>query len=189
MISFFHIRLAIVAILGCLLGGCTVSPAVDAVSWTFDGFTYFLTGKSMTDHAVSAAAGKDCAMTRVVKGETACLPKDEDVAGDRLIFDFGGAQWGEREMAEAGAGDPMSVHASFAGITEPLGGSVAIETRSAALAAVAADTLPMDAFVASAGANADDGVFSARIKSKSSQMPALPDRDTRLWLPVAAGDQ
>jgi hypothetical protein len=178
-----HIRISIAAALLFVLSGCTITPAVDAVSWTVDGVSYILTGKSMTDHALSAAAGKDCAMTRIVKGETACVPNDEDVAGDRLVFQFDTVTWGETQMAAIGAGDPLSIHAAIADIAEPLGDSVSVEQRSAAFAAVAADTVPMAAFVAAAETD-KTAVFSAQIKDKSSRLVASPDRDTRLWLPV-----
>ena len=181
-----YIRISIAAVLMCLLGGCTISPAVDAVSWTVDGVSYILTGKSMTDHAMSAAAGKDCAMTRVVKGEAVCVPLDEDVAGDRLVFQFDTVTWGETQMAAVGAGDPLTINAAISDITAPLGESVAVEQRSAAIAAVAADTIPLDAFVA-ASETEKTAIFSALIKDKSSQLVASPDRETRLWLPVTEG--
>lgn len=181
-----HIRISTAAALLFILSGCAVSPTVDAVSWTVDGVSYFLTGKSMTDHAMSAAAGKDCAMTRVMKGEVACIPRDEDVAGDRLVFQFDTATWGETQMASVGAGDPLTISAAIAEIVEPLGDSVSVEQRSAALAAVAADTIPLNAFVA-AGGRDKAAVFSAQIKDKSKQLMAYPDRETRLWLPVSEG--
>jgi hypothetical protein len=183
MIALSHIRISIALVLMCLLGGCSISPSVDAVSWTVDGFSYFLTGKSMTDHAMSAAAGKDCAMTRMVKGENACLPNDEDVAGDRLVFAFKDTEWGENVTTEAGAGDPLSIHASISDMAEPLGDSVSVEKRSAAIAAVAADNIPLNAF-AENGTAGQVAVFSAQIKGKSSQLVVSPDRETRLWLPV-----
>lgn len=185
MKAISHIRISIAAGLLLILSGCTVTPAVDAVSWTVDGVSYFLTGKSMTDHALSAAAGKDCAMTRVVKGETACVPNDEDVAGDRLVFQFDSTTWGETQMAAVGAGDPLTINAAISDITKPLGDSVSVEQRSAAVAAVAADTIPLNAFVVT-GKPHKTAMFSARIKDKSSQLVASPDRDTRLWLPVTA---
>ena len=186
MKTYSYIRISIAAALMGLLGGCSVSPTFDAVSWTVDGVSYFLTGKSMTDHAMSAAAGKDCAFTRVVKGENACVPRDEDVVGDRLVFELNDGKWGESLLADAGAGDPLSIHASIAEIVEPLGDSVNVEQRHAAVAAVAADTIPVSAFMDMNTAG-KDAVFSAQIKGKSSQLLASPDRETRLWLPVTEG--
>jgi len=179
-----RIRFLIAAVALCLLGGCTISPAMDAFSWTADGVSFILTGKSMTDHAMSAAAGQDCAMTRVVKGETACVPNDEDVAGDRLVFKFDSTVWGETRTAAVGAGDPLSIHAAISDIAEPLGGSVNVEQRHAAVAAVAADSIPLNAFIAATTPDTRGSVFSVRIKDKSSQLLDSPDRETRLWLPV-----
>ena len=181
-----HIRISIAATLLFILSGCSVSPAVDAVSWTVDGVSYFLTGKSMTDHAMSVAAGKDCAMTRVVKGKTACVPRDEDVAGDRLVFQFDTATWSDTQTAAVGAGDPLTINAAISDIAEPLGDSVSVEKRSAAFAAVAADMTPLSAFIG-AGGSEKTAVYSAQIKDKSSQLMAYPDRETRLWLPVTKG--
>jgi len=183
-----HIRISVAAALMFVLSGCAVSPTVDAVSWTVDGVSYFLTGKSMTDHAMSIAAGKDCAMTRVIKGEAACVPRDEDVAGDRLVFQFDTVTWGETQMAAVGAGDPLTINAAISDIAEPLGDSVSVEQRSAAVAAIAADAIPLSAF-AGAGKPEVAAVFSAQIKDKSSQLMAYPDRETRLWLPVTEGAQ
>lgn len=174
-----HIRITIGAILICLLGGCTVSPAVDAVSWTFDGVSFFLTGKSMTDHAMSAAAGKDCSMKRVVKGDAVCLPNDEDVAGDRQVFAFDSGVWGDAPTAKAGVGDPLSISASIADIAEPLGNSITVEQRHPAVAAVADDSIPLTAFAEQPKPVAANG------GAESARPVASPDRDTRLWLPVA----
>lgn len=187
MKAISHIRISLAAAMVVLLGGCSVSPTVDAVSWTVDGVSFLLTGKSMTDHAMSAAAGKDCAMTRVVKGDTACLPNDEDVAGDRLVFEFDAVAWGASPAAATGAGDPMSVHAAIADIAAPLGDSVSVDRRHDAVAAVVDDTIPLNAFVPQVGGGTEkDAVFSARIKDKSSRLLVSPDRETRLWLPVKA---
>ena len=125
-------------------------------------------------------------MTRVVKGETACVPNDEDVAGDRLVFQFDTVTWGETEMAAVGAGDPLTIDAAISDITEPLGNSVSVERRSAAVAAIAADTIPLNAF-ADTREPEKKAIFSAQIKDKSSQLVASPDRETRYWLPVTQG--
>ena len=121
-----------------------------------------------------------------MKGEVACVPRDEDVAGDRLVFQFDTATWGETLLAAVGAGDPLTINAAIADIAEPLGDSVSVERRSAAVAAVAADMIPLSAFVA-AGVRGKAAVISAQIKDKSSQLMAYPDRETRLWLPVVEG--
>ena len=56
------------------LSGCIVAmpPAVQAASFALDGISYAATGKSVTDHALSAMANKDCAMARALNGEKIC---------------------------------------------------------------------------------------------------------------------
>ena len=57
----------------------------------------------------------------------------------------------------------------------------------ALVAAVAADTIPLNAFVGGATEPEKAAVYSARTKGKSSQLLAHLDRQTRLWLPVTDG--
>lgn len=48
------------------LGGCVMPPVVSYASLVLDGVSYATTGKSVSDHALSAATDQDCAMWRVV---------------------------------------------------------------------------------------------------------------------------
>lgn len=184
MVLNWHKRFLIVAALLLALGGCSVSPAVDAVSWGVDGFSYLITGKSMTDHAMSAAAGKDCAMLRVVKGQKTCVPKDEDVAGDRLVFEFNESSMSRDESVAAVGGDPMSLSADMAQIAAPLGDSVQVETRPAAIAAVVSDSVPLNGLMGEETDRNGKPIFSALVKSKMPSHVDAPGRATRLWLPV-----
>ena len=58
-----------------LLSGCGLPPAVMIASYAADGVSYVATGKSVTDHGISEATGRDCALWRVVQGRAVC--KDE----------------------------------------------------------------------------------------------------------------
>jgi SPOR domain len=49
-----------------LAAGCAVPPAVTIASFAADGVSYIATGKSVTDHGISAATGHDCALLRPV---------------------------------------------------------------------------------------------------------------------------
>ncbi len=52
----------------CLgLGGCAAPPAFTYVSFALDGVSLVTTGKSVSDHALSAAVEKDCAMWRLLE--------------------------------------------------------------------------------------------------------------------------
>lgn len=171
MRQFSNKRYYVAAAFAFILSGCTITPAVDVVSWTIDGVSYFLTGKGVVDHTMSAASGQDCAWARVIKGDKFCVPNDEDVVGDRMVFTLDASPWtGNSELVESG--DPLTVGVAVAEITDPLGGAVRSGSRSTAIAAVAADNI--------AAAQADAIVYSG----PGGEALAVPDRDTRLWLPV-----
>ena len=54
-------------IAACLsLGGCAAPPAYTFVSFALDGVSIIATGKTVSDHALSAAVEKDCAMWRLL---------------------------------------------------------------------------------------------------------------------------
>jgi hypothetical protein len=55
-----------------LLSGCGLPPAVVIASYVADGASYVATGKSVSDHGISEATGRDCAMWRIVKLESPC---------------------------------------------------------------------------------------------------------------------
>jgi len=55
-----------------LLGGCGLPPAVMIASYVADGVSYLVTGKSVTDHGISEATGRDCATWRLIKLESPC---------------------------------------------------------------------------------------------------------------------
>ena len=60
-----------------LLSGCGLPPAVTAFSYAVDGVSYVASGKSTADHAISAAAEKDCALFRAVQGHEICRDEEE----------------------------------------------------------------------------------------------------------------
>jgi hypothetical protein len=73
-------RIAIVIGSILLLAGCiSVPPAVTIASWIVDGVSYAVSGKSVSDHAISAVAQQDCATWRLIKGDPICVdyPSEE----------------------------------------------------------------------------------------------------------------
>lgn len=168
-----------------ILSGCSVSPAVDAVSLTVDGVSFLVTGKGMTDHAISAASGQDCAWFRVVKGQSPCVPHDDDVAGDRMVFELDDSPWTESRVVLAEEGDPLAVGASVATLVEPLGAAVRVEARSTAISAVAADRPLVGAAADKPGTALET---AALVKRKPTTGDAFLSRATRLWLPPEAGE-
>jgi hypothetical protein len=59
-------------VIAALLSGCGLPPAVMIASYAADGVSYVATGKSVSDHGISAATGRDCAVWRIIKGEPIC---------------------------------------------------------------------------------------------------------------------
>jgi len=76
-----------------VLAGCTAAlpPQLALVSQAADGVSYVFTGKSSTDHIVSAAFSRDCAVVRMAQGEAICKPRREDTElGQAEIQIYGG---------------------------------------------------------------------------------------------------
>jgi len=75
------LKIAAVVLLANGLSGCIIAipPALQAASFALDGLSYATTGKSVTDHAISAVADRDCAMIRALNGEAICS-KDVQLA-------------------------------------------------------------------------------------------------------------
>lgn len=78
------------------LVGCALPPAVTLASFVADGVSYVATGKSTTDHAISAVVGQDCALARVVSGEAVCDPDGE------VLVVLVGADPAEEDWADPG---------------------------------------------------------------------------------------
>lgn len=71
------------------LSGCglvAIPPALTVASYAVDGVSYLVSGKSLTDHAVSEVAGADCAMWRLIKAQNPCL-NDEGEAETLVAFE------------------------------------------------------------------------------------------------------
>ncbi len=59
-----------------VLSGCGLPPIVTFTSYAADIFSYLSTSKSVTDHGVSFALQKDCALLRVLDGPI-CIEETE----------------------------------------------------------------------------------------------------------------
>lgn len=76
-------RLAILAI-PLILSGCGIPPAITIASYALDGAIFAASGKTARDHALSAVLDEDCAMFRVINGDSICTeytPNDAAAAG------------------------------------------------------------------------------------------------------------
>jgi len=61
-----------------LAGGCALPVPLQIASWAASGLSYATTGKSLSDHAVSAVADEDCALHRIALGKHICVPIETD---------------------------------------------------------------------------------------------------------------
>jgi hypothetical protein len=71
-------RYLMLCVLTVLVSGCALPASLQIVSWAVSGFSYATTGKSLSDHAVSAVVAKDCALHRIALGEDICNPVEAD---------------------------------------------------------------------------------------------------------------
>jgi hypothetical protein len=65
-------RLFLCVLAPIFLSGCGIPPAISIASYVLDGISYAATGKSVSDHGISAVAGRDCATWRILKGQNPC---------------------------------------------------------------------------------------------------------------------
>ena len=64
----------VVLVIACLgLSGCA---SLQLMSWGASGISYMVTGKSISDHAISTVMKKDCALHRTILGENTCVEHD-----------------------------------------------------------------------------------------------------------------
>jgi len=86
------------------LSGCGIPPAISIASYIINGVSYAATGKSISDHGISAVAGRDCATWRVLKGENPCKG-DPTERGDPAPIEAG-------QQATLPTGEPAPMVAS-----------------------------------------------------------------------------
>ena len=60
------------AAISVLLTGCGIPPALTIATTVADGFSYAVSGKGMTDHALSAFTTDDCALVRMLDERDIC---------------------------------------------------------------------------------------------------------------------
>lgn len=106
-----------------LLGGCGLPPALTAASWALDGVSYLVSGKSVTDHAISEVAAQDCALFRIVQGREFC--EEFEVDGDHSLTLTASA------VTSNGPSDPLFVPPEIAQIADGFGpGTFEVEQSS-----------------------------------------------------------
>lgn len=89
-----NVTLALIS--SVFLAGCALPPAVTVASLVADGVSYVATGKSTTDHAVSAVVREDCALLRAVQDKEICDPEGE------VLVELVGAERSQDDWADPG---------------------------------------------------------------------------------------
>ncbi len=91
-VKYKHFFLALSGIL--FLGGCALPPAVMVASYAIDGVSFIVSGKSFTDHAISAALKKDCSLIRVIAGRQICVGAKDGTSPPVVVAAIpGGDNW------------------------------------------------------------------------------------------------
>ncbi len=66
------LRRLLIIVCPLLVGACALPLPLQIAAWAADGITYLMTSKSMSDHGLSAAVGRDCAVYRAVTEGAIC---------------------------------------------------------------------------------------------------------------------
>ncbi|MCZ4280358.1 hypothetical protein O4H49_06195 [Kiloniella laminariae] len=126
-------RFSVAAALAFTLSGCALPPAIGVASIAVDVASYFFSGKTLTDHGISAVAQQDCALIRIMEGDLCDEYSDFETAEVTLeplspvdeveiaaVSDFETSISYFAEDAQKGAVDP-AVSSSYAQDIEEIG--------------------------------------------------------------------
>lgn len=72
-------------------GGCALPAGVVIASYAADGISYMATGKTVTDHGISAATGHNCAVIPAVVERKPLCDTPETERGKTVIVEQGHA--------------------------------------------------------------------------------------------------
>ncbi len=63
-----------------LVGACALPLPLQIAVWATDGISYVMTSKSVSDHGLSAAVGRDCAVHRAITEGAICREDTDNEA-------------------------------------------------------------------------------------------------------------
>lgn len=141
-----------------LLGGCgVIPPAVSLASYAIDGVSLLTSGKTISDHALSAAAQQDCVLFRAAQNLEVCTdwgskpqmasarplrsPLDRDDPASQDEQAPGALPVGETAVI-ADRGDPMELPRELADVAQALPGVAKVEAGPVATATLFAPPKP-----------------------------------------------
>ena len=78
------LRRLLIIVCPLFVGACALPLPLplQLAAWTADGISYLMTSKSMSDHGLSAAFGRDCAVHRAITEGAVCR---DDADSDTLV--------------------------------------------------------------------------------------------------------
>jgi len=139
-----------------LLGGCAaIPPALGIASYALDGISLLASGRTVSDHVISAAANQDCKLLRMAQNLEVCtdwgtepqmaearqipVPFDRDDSAARVVH--ASAVMPLKPMRPvADQGDPMVLPVELADVAKALPGVAKVETVPPLTTALVAPT-------------------------------------------------
>ena len=76
------LRRLLIIVCPLFVGACAVPLPLQIAAWAVDGISYLMTSKSVSDHGLSAAVGRDCAVHRAITEGAVCR---EDVDSGTVV--------------------------------------------------------------------------------------------------------
>ena len=76
------LRRLLIIVCPLFVGACAVPLPLQIATWAADGISYLMTSKSVSDHGLSAAVGRDCAVHRAITEGAVCR---DDADSDTLV--------------------------------------------------------------------------------------------------------
>ncbi|NKB48984.1 MAG: hypothetical protein GKS02_06420 [Alphaproteobacteria bacterium] len=166
------------------LSGCAVPPAVAVASLAANGVSFATTGKSTTDHAISAVVGEDCALLRAASEKEICDP-DGEVLIALEVTETPDADWyvdlesGEATTAgldTARSSDTLQAAVETAPALPQHSAGNKTSMASLAPAAKSATYKSLDHLAALAAEPAPRGVFADARPAPKPETPPLPQQ-------------
>ncbi len=66
------LRRLLIIVCPLFVGACALPLPLQLAAWTADGISYLMTSNSVSDHGLSAAVGRDCAVPPVLTEGADC---------------------------------------------------------------------------------------------------------------------
>lgn len=175
-----------------LLGGCgAIPPAIGLLSYAADGVSFLASGKTLSDHALSAAANQDCKLFRMAQNLEVCADwgSEPKMAAVRPVRsgDRDAPSWGDDSSAVqialgpvpriAEKGEPMSLPAHLADVAQALPGVAKAESTPMLATALIAPPKPVIHPTAAAVPQPGKLVMTALVPSAPAALPPVAKQD------------